>query len=164
MKADRIAVVGISGSGKSSFSRKLAARTGLPLKHGDQLDWLPNWGVCPDDQITTAHAAWVARPRWIIEGWIDPQRVVRLDRADLVIDLDFAASLCARRVLLRMLRGIRRPEMPEGCVDRFSLRTLQWVLRKQERPFIDDALRAAPPKNHVRLRSPREATEWLEQI
>jgi len=40
MTADRIAVIGISASGKSIFARALAARTGLPLRHGDQLDWL----------------------------------------------------------------------------------------------------------------------------
>ncbi len=70
MKADRIAVVGISGSGKSTFAKALAARTGLPLLSGDQLDWLPHWGVRPDAELSALHAEWIAGPRWIIEGWI----------------------------------------------------------------------------------------------
>lgn len=164
MAFDRIAVVGISGAGKSSFARALAARTGLPLRHGDQLDWLPDWGVAPDSRIAEMHAAWITESRWIIEGWIDPDRVARLARADLVIDLDLPAPVCARRVLLRMLRGVRRAEMPDGCIDRFSIRTLNWVLLKKERPFIDRALAAAPPKRYVRLASPREAASWLEKL
>jgi adenylate kinase family enzyme len=120
MSPDRIAVVGISASGKSWFARALAARTGLLLRHGDQLDWLADWGVRPDDELNAIHQRWIAEPRWIIEGWIDPSRAARLDAADLVIDLDFSGSRCAMRVLRRMLVAERRPEMPPGCTDRFS--------------------------------------------
>ena len=160
MNLDRIAVIGISASGKSTFSRALAARTGLPLRHGDQLDWLANWGVRPQDELNVIHNAWIAEPRWIIEGWIDVGRTARLDTADLVIDLDFSAA----RVLRRMLVAERRPEMPPGCVDRFSWQTLDWVLWKKERPAIDAALGAAKLKSYVRLRTPRAATKWLQSL
>ena len=76
---DRIAVIGISASGKSTFARKLGEKLGLPVRHGDELDWLPNWGERPKDDLNTMHARWIAEPRWIIEGWIDPKRVARLD-------------------------------------------------------------------------------------
>jgi len=161
MTPDRIAVVGISASGKSTFARELGARSGLPVLHGDELDWLPHWGVRPPAQLDAMHAEWIARPRWIIEGWIDPGRVARLNTADLVIDLDYSRWRCAGRVLLRMLRRVRRPEMPEGCVDRFQPHVLDWVFFKRERPSVDGALRAAAMKSYVRLKNPREAAAWL---
>ena len=164
MSLDRIAVIGISTSGKSTFARALAARTNLPLWHGDQLDWLANWGVRPDDELSAMHRAWIAEPRWIIEGWIDVGRTARLDRADLVIDLDFSAVRCAARVLRRMLVATRRPEMPPGCIDRFNWQTLDWVLWKKERPAIDAALGAAKLKSYVRLRTPRDAAKWLHSL
>jgi adenylate kinase family enzyme len=164
MNPDRIAVVGISASGKSMFARALATRTSLPLRHGDQLDWLENWGVRPNDELEAIHQSWIAEPRWIIEGWIDPSRAARLDAADQVIDLDFSGGRCALRVLKRMLVAERRPEMPPGCIDRFSWQTLGWVLWKQERPTIDAPLGAAKLKNYVRLRTPREAAKWLAGI
>jgi adenylate kinase family enzyme len=164
MSLDRIAVIGISASGKSTFARALAAQTGLPLLHGDQLDWLANWGVRPDDELNVIHQSWIAEPRWIIEGWIDVGRTARLVSADLVIDLDFSAARCAPRVLKRMLVAERRPEMPPGCVDRFSWQTLYWVLWKKERPAIDAALAAAKLKNYVRLRTPRAAAKWLQSL
>lgn len=161
MAPDRIAIVGISASGKSTFARRLAERTGLPVLHGDRLEWLPDWRVRPGAEIETLHAEWTARPRWIIEGWIDIDRVARLNAADVVVDLDYSRWRCAGRVLLRMLRGHRRPEMPAGCIDRLRPDALDTVFRKKERPFIDAALHAATMKTYVRLRSPREADRWL---
>jgi adenylate kinase family enzyme len=160
---ERIAIVGISASGKSTFARALAARTGLPLLHGDQLEWMPNWTLRPPQALAALHAEWLARPRWIVEGWIDPERVARLNAADLVIDLDFSRWRCTARVLGRMLRRVRRAEMPEGCVDRFQPHVLNWVFLKKERPFIDAALSAAAVKAYVRLKSPREASRWLDR-
>ena len=162
MGIDRIAVIGISGSGKSTFARALAVQSALPLLHGDQLEWTPNWSLRADGDLKALHEDWITQPRWIIEGWIDPVRTERLNAADLVIDLDLPGWLCAARVLARMVRGARRAEMPEGCVDRWSWRTLKWVALRMERPFIDSALRQASVRNYVRLRSPRQAEEWLK--
>jgi adenylate kinase family enzyme len=158
---NRVAVIGISGAGKSTFARALAAQTGLPLLHGDRLDWLENWGVRPDGELQAMHDVWIAQPRWIIEGWVEAERASRLAAADLVIDLDFPGLLCAWRVLARMLRGERRVEMPDGCVDQFSWRTLKWAVSKAERPSIEAALQVARPKKYVRLTTPREARDWL---
>lgn len=162
--AERIAIVGISASGKSTFARELAARTGLPLLHGDELEWLPDWVERPPAELQAMHAQWLARPRWIIEGWIDLERVARLNTADLVIDLDYSRWLCAGRVLKRMLRRQRRAEMPEGCVDRFQPDYLSTVLFKKERPFVDGALAAAKMKDYRHFTAPREADAWLNAL
>ncbi|HXC56564.1 MAG TPA: hypothetical protein VNU97_14795 [Rhizomicrobium sp.] len=163
MRFDRIAVVGISACGKSSFARALAKRTGLPLLHGDGLEWQANWRARPAAELHALHADWLARPRWIIEGWIEPDRAARLAAADLVIDLDYSRWRCAWRVLRRMLRGARRPELPEGCIDRLRWRTLHTVFTRAERPSIEAALRVAPPRNYVRFESPRQAAAWLRR-
>ncbi len=164
MLLDRIAVVGISASGKSTFARELARRTGLPLLHGDELEWLPNWRERPSEELQALHAQWIARPRWIIEGWIDPERAARLSAADLVIDLDCSRWRCAWRVLRRMLRAEQRTEMPEGCIDRFQPHYLSTVFFKKERPSVDGALQAAAIKTYVRLKTPRDAAAWLAAL
>ena len=164
MAPDRIAVVGISASGKSTFARALGARMGLPVLHGDKLDWMENWRERPAADLAAMHAAWVAQPRWIIEGWVDPERADRLSAADLVIDLDFSRWICTARVIGRQLRGVRRAEMPDGCVDRVQPHVIGWVFWKKERPFIDAALKATTMKSYVRLRSPREAQRYLDNF
>lgn len=158
---ERIAVIGISASGKSTFARALGTKLGLPVRHGDELDWLPNWGVRPQDNLNAMHAGWLGERRWIIEGWIDKDRVARLNEADLVVDLDFSRCVCTWRIAMRQWHRVRRAEMPAGCIDRFEPKVFLWVFGKMERPSIDAALAAAKIKSYVRLASPRDAARWL---
>lgn len=161
MTLNRIAVIGISASGKSTFARALGARTGLPVLHGDRLDWLPDWKERPAADLMAMHEAWLAQPRWIIEGWIDPDRAHRLAIADMVIDLDCSRWRCTWRVFKRMLSDRKRAEMPDGCVDSIQPHVLDWVFFRRERPAIDGALAKAPPKHYVHLKTPREAAAFL---
>jgi len=46
----RVLVIGISGAGKSTFSRALARKTGLPLVHLDKEYWQPGWTGTPKAQ------------------------------------------------------------------------------------------------------------------
>lgn len=164
MRFNRVAVVGISACGKTTFAQKLAARTGLPLFYGDQLEWHTNWRTRAATEIEVLHRSWLDQPRWIIEGWIDVDRIERLTIADVVVDLDYASPLCAWRALQRMIRGVRRSEMPDGCVDKFSWRVLRVVFWKLERPAIESALSASSMKKYVRLTSSRESEAWLNSL
>lgn len=60
---ERILIIGSPGAGKSTLSRELARRTGLPVHHLDRLYWNPGW-------VETDKQAWqdevsrlVATPR-----------------------------------------------------------------------------------------------------
>ena len=43
-------VLGLAGAGKSTFSRALSARTGLPLIHLDVHYWKPGWVKPPESE------------------------------------------------------------------------------------------------------------------
>jgi adenylate kinase family enzyme len=77
MNEKRIAIVGISGPGKSTFSRKLATKTGLTLYHMDLLFWKENWKAVPEEEYLKAHTELVKKDTWIIEGYIDKSMSVR---------------------------------------------------------------------------------------
>lgn len=104
------------GSGKSTFSRALAARTGLPLIHLDLHYWKPGWTRPSDDEWRDRQRALTAGDAWIIEGNYNETLPLRLERAETAVFLDTPWWLCAGRAFMR---GIRIPEgvMPEGCID-----------------------------------------------
>ena len=64
----RVLVIGISGAGKSTFARELAARIGLPLIHLDKEFWRPGWVTTQQPQWRARVAALAAQDTWIIDG------------------------------------------------------------------------------------------------
>jgi adenylate kinase family enzyme len=163
MPSKRIAVIGISGAGKSVFARELAARTQLPLFHMDQLFWRGNWEAVPESEYIEQHRQLIAKDAWIIEGYVDEAMADRLSLADLVIYLDYPGTLCAWRVVHRwiMHRGTSRPELPEAARERLDPSFVWMVFRRGERPGIDAALVRGGTAQVIRLHSPREAAAYV---
>ncbi len=151
----KTAIVGISGSGKSTFARELAAQTGLPLHQMDALFWRKNWEPVPEADYVAAQAQILLSDQWIIEGYIDSALSDRAKAADLVIYLDLPGPLCAWRVLLRWIkhRGVARPELPVEARERLSLQFLWIILTRAERRAIEDALQGIPDAKIRRFRS-----------
>jgi adenylate kinase family enzyme len=118
---DRILVDGMMGAGKSTFTRALAATTGLPVIHLDLHYWKPGWARPSDDEWRERQRTLLAGEVWIMDGNYNETLPLRLERADTVVFLDTPWWLCASR---SFWRGIRKPggEMPEGCVDSRSRR------------------------------------------
>lgn len=124
----RVVVTGLAGSGKSTFSRSLATRTGLPLIHLDLHYWKPGWVAPTDGEWREKQRRVLAGDAWIADGNYHETLELRLERADTIVVLDTPWPVCVGRALVR---GVRRSgvEMPEGC-DESALRRLrnEWAV------------------------------------
>jgi adenylate kinase family enzyme len=124
----RVLVTGMAGSGKSTFSRALSARTGLPVIHLDYHYWKPGWTKPSDDEWRDTQRSLLAGDAWIADGNDHQTLDLRLERADTIVVLDTPWWTCAARAFMR---GLRRPvgTMPEGCEDSVRRRLLdEWRL------------------------------------
>jgi len=97
----RIAVLGSSGSGKSTFARKIAAETGHPLIHLDYEHWSEGWTHPSKEEWRAMNEAFVRGERWIIDGNYGGTMELRYRAADLVVFLDVPRLVCMRRVIRR---------------------------------------------------------------
>lgn len=118
----KIIVIGCPGSGKSTFSKALHARTGIPLVHLDNLYWNA-------DKTTVDRAVFLERldtalagDRWIIDGNYLSTMERRLDACDTVILLDYPTDVCLAGI--RERRGTARTDMP-------------WVETEEDPAFTD---------------------------
>ena len=123
-------VTGMAGAGKSTFSRALSARTGLPVIHLDLHFWNPGWVEPSEDEWRETQRDLLAGDEWIVDGNYPATLELRLQRADTVVLLDAPWSVCAWRVFVRGIR--KRPvgfQLPSGC-DESALRRLreEWSL------------------------------------
>ena len=66
----KIEIMGYSGSGKSTLCRELAERYQLPALHLDQVQFLPNWEIRPEEEKMEQVAAFLdENPKgWVIDG------------------------------------------------------------------------------------------------
>jgi adenylate kinase family enzyme len=113
----RVIVTGMPGSGKSTFSKALSTRTGLPLIHLDLHYWEPAWVKPSDDEWRMKQRSLLAGDAWIADGNYHETLDLRLERADTVVVLATPWWLCSCRAFIR---GVRRPAgtvMPDGCDD-----------------------------------------------
>jgi adenylate kinase family enzyme len=163
---DRIAVIGCSGGGKSTLTRKLAERTGLPVVHLDVVFWRPGWVESDDASFRERLSEALAGGRWITDGNFMRMGDLHIAGAQLIVWVDQPRGLCIRRALIRALRehGRKRADMAEGCEERIDLAFLKyiWNWNRNTRPGVEAALaRLAPDTPVVRLTSDRVVADWL---
>ncbi len=139
----RVVVIGSGGSGKSTFSRLLGEATGLPVVHLDKLHWRPGWVGTPADEWREVVKGELMKPEWIMDGNFGGTREMRMQAADTIIMLDLPRWLCVWRILKRSVRhyGRTRPDMAEGCRERFDPEFIAWVWnyrnRSRKRAFAE---------------------------
>ena len=164
-------VTGLAGSGKSTLSIALAAKTGLPLIHLDLHYWKPGWIDPTDAEWRERQREVLAGDAWIADGNYHKTLDLRLELADSVVVLDLPWWQCSARALRR---GFEMPgELPEGCPysrfhrwrDEWQLAGRIWLHRnaepQRERETI--AQHQSGLAVHV-LRSEAEVSDFLEAI
>jgi adenylate kinase family enzyme len=109
----RVVVTGLAGSGKSTLTRALAAKTGLPVIHLDLHFWKPGWVEPTEEEWRATQRSVLAGDAWIADGNYHETLDLRLERADTVVVLDLPWWICSARALVR---GFVMPdELPPGC-------------------------------------------------
>lgn len=165
MNLNRIAIIGISASGKSTISRILAERTKLPLIHMDQLFWHGNWQEVPEVEYLKEHQKVIQQDRWIIEGYVDKKMKQRLERSDLILYLDYSGLRCAWQLIKRWFkhRSKSRPELPKEALENFDRDFFWLVLTRAERLDIEEALNGVSSEL-IRIKSPRQLQQYMKDF
>lgn len=165
--ARRVLIVGPCGAGKSHLSSRLGEILGLPLVHLDAEYWRPGWVPTPKEQWRERVDALIAPDRWLIEGTYLSTLARRLERAEVVLHLDYSPRVCLPRVAWRIATGWgrTRPDMAPGCpehIDRAFL-VYAWRFRRVQRPRILAAMEASGVPA-ISLASPQETEAFLASM
>lgn len=162
MKASRILIIGISGTGKTTLARKLSGFLKIPITYYDEFVWEENWKEVNEKIVEKKLEEVIKREKWIIEGFISPAAQSKLKNADLILYLDYSRFRATLGGLKRwwQYRGKIRPEMAPGCVERFDLKYLLVMLKRAEREEIENEVKNFESKI-IRLKSPKETGNFF---
>ena len=165
---ERVLIIGCGGAGKSTLARQLGEKSGLPVVHLDKLFWHPGWVESPPEEIDEKIQQVLEQPCWIMDGNYNRTLPKRLEYCDTVIYLDFSRWTCLMGVLKRILTtyGTVRPDMGEGCPERFDLEFLKWIwtFNKTRRQSYYEMLSQLDGKQVHIFKCRREIKDYLNRI
>ena len=161
MKMKRILVIGSPGSGKSTFSRKLRDRTGLPLFYLDQIFHNPDRTTVSREEFDEKLSAVLAQEQWILDGNYRRTLPRRLESCTDVFFFDLPVEVCLEGAASRI--GQEREDMP-WTEEEFDPEFRQYILDfpKDQLPQIYELLEEYSYKKTITVfHSREEADEWL---
>ena len=128
----KIAIIGYSGAGKSTLAKKLSHYYDCEVLHLDRIHFAPNWVERSDEEMVSDVRSFMEKENWIIEG--NYSRVLyekRMEEADQIIFLNFNRFSCLWRAYkrYRTYKGATRPDMANGCNEKFDWEFVCWILR-----------------------------------
>jgi adenylate kinase family enzyme len=173
----KINVVGTSGSGKSTFSKRLSKILNIRYIEMDKIFWGPNWYWPTDEEFFGNLKNALKNESWVLDGNYTRTIPIKWEKVDTVVWLDYPFPTTLFRAVKRALRrSFTQEELWEGTGNResfkksflsresiilWTIKTHSQVRKKYESYMID------PKFSHikfVRLRSDLEVESYLANL
>ncbi len=156
----KIIVIGCPGSGKSTVSRALHNKPGIPLYHLDMMYW-------NEDKTTVEKSVFLERlsdvlekDEWIIDGNYASTMELRMAACDTVIFLDYPLDVCLGGI--RERQGKPRSDMP-WIEDGEDAEFIEFIkhYNEQQKPGVLELFAKYSDKNIIVLQSREQQDAFL---
>lgn len=168
----RIAVLGVTGSGKTTTARRLARILGIQHIELDALNWQPGWQQVKTEIFRERVTKAIAGPAWVTDGNYSKARDLIWGHATTLVWLDYPLLVVLWQLFSRTIRRTwtgeelwsgNRETWKGSFFSRDSL--FLWALQTYPRYQKEfPALFARPEHAHlqvIHLRSRAETDRWL---
>lgn len=164
---NRISIVGGSGSGKSTLADILSKKLSLPVIHLDGINFKSDWIQIDKKERDNIILEKTNEEKWIIDGNYNKTLNERLNKADLIIWLDYSTFSLLKGVLKRFFKlyNKEREEIP-GCKEQLTFTFLKYVItyNKKKRPELVKLLSAIPNKKILTFKRQKDLNKWIESF
>ena len=172
---ERIVVVGVTGSGKTTTAKKLSNILHLPHVELDSLYWNPGWKPTPEEEFRARVSAALCGQRWVTDGNYSMARPVIWGLATTILWLDYPLPVILWQLTCRTLARIHsKEELWNGnretwrgaFFDKDSLFFFAIQSHRKHRETFPQAFRQ-PEFSHlnvIHLHSRSETAQWLARF
>ena len=160
---NKVIIIGCPGSGKSTFSKALHEKTGLPLYHLDMLYWNSDRTTVSKELFRERLQKVIEENQWIIDGNYGSTIEMRMKESDTVFFLDYPSEVCIDGV--RERKGKVRTDMPwvETEDDEEFLLFIR-NFETESKPKIMNLLQKYNEKDIHIFKSRAESDEYLKTL
>jgi adenylate kinase family enzyme len=164
-KHQRIAIIGLPGSGKSTFATKLSKALKIPVHHLDRL-MFEGRSKRKREEFLALHQALIDQESWIIEGCSTSTFESRFASADIVIYFGLHRLVCVGRVFKRLFSFDKALCKETGCLDTVNLPLLQyiWNFDRDKKPAINDLIKRFPHLTYYELTNQKDVTSCFHTL
>lgn len=157
---NKIIVIGCPGAGKSTFSRKLKQKTGLPLYHLDMIWHKPDKTTISREEFDIELEKIIGKDEWIIDGNYGRTLEMRLKVCDTVFIFDLPTEICLEGAISRV--GRKREDMP-WIEEKLDEEFKDWILnfKRDGMPHIYSLLEKYSDKKIITFNSHKESEEYV---
>ena len=167
----KIAIIGYSGAGKSTLAQKMAEKYNIAVLHFDTVQFKPNWEIRNEAVKKKMTEVFLnVHDSWVIDGNYSKLSFDRrMEEADVIILLLFNRFSCLYRAWRRskIYADKTRPDMAEGCKEKFDLEFIKWILWKGRTKEVKErymAVISSYPEKVVIIKNQRQLDRYIQNI
>lgn len=159
----KVIVIGCPGAGKSTFSRLLSEKTGLPLYHLDLIWHKPDRTTVSREEFDRRLCELVSGDRWIIDGNYGRTLEIRMKECDTVFLFDLPTESCLEGAMARI--GKKREDMP-WTEETLDPEFKEWIenFARDEMPHVYSMLESYENKNIIIFKSHKESDKYIAEM
>ena len=160
----RIAIIGLPGSGKSTFAIKLGKLLNIPVHHLDRYMFEGRMKREKDAFLVIKESI-IRENAWIIEGCSFSTLEMRFARADTVIYFNLPRTLCIWRVCKRLLT-FDKHITETGCLNSINWPLIKyiWNFNRDKKQRIEELSKLYPEVEFLTFHHSLDLDEYLEEL
>lgn len=164
LKLKRIAIIGLPGSGKSTFATKLGEILGLPVHYLDK-HMFDGKKKRNKQEFILIKEKLLKETSWIIEGCSFSTLEMRFKQADTVIYFKLPRWLCLWRICKRLYTFDKKME-DTGCLNGINWTLLKyiWNFDRDKRQGIETLRKRYPNVEFLIFQDSKDPEKYLKKL
>lgn len=166
----KIQILGYSGSGKSTFAKKLSEIYNIDQLHIDKIYFNDNWVEKPDDEVVGIIEDVLTKDNWIIDG--NYTRLLgdkRNELSDQIFIFEFNRIICLFNVIKRRIKYNKkvRPSAGPNCIEKLDIEFIKWILKDGRTVKVKtnrEAIKTKYPDKIITFKNQRQVNKYLKSI
>ncbi len=158
----KFALIGLPGSGKSTFASKLGRILGIPVHHLDRHMFEPDGKKKDKQEFIEIQKAMLDEEAWVVEGCSFSTFEMRFAKAEVLIYFHFSRYTC----FLRLFKRIFNYKEDFGGLRAVTWEILKytWNFDREKRARIEELRQKYPETEFLIFRSQEDADFYLKSL